>query len=578
MKILLSLTFFCLTKKKFIFLISLNSCVFLFSQNIIHGVVYDSFLNQYIPNASVIVDNEVFLTNNEGQFVIKSLDKINFIIVRALGYKLDTFLISKNSDSIYCYLHKKSNFVKPVNISFKESNQRFIDFFDFYTKSKTIFSYSKEAKCFFRTYTMINKEKPAEYFEAYYNVNIDDNGVKNPRLKAGRFLLSKELTFINSNPMGMIELLNPFNSEINNIYPYTPFIFNNWEDLKKYYKIVVDSQIIIEGIDTILHTKFIARNSKNGFSGDIYYHTKSFKIEKLKLYADSVNYIPFTSLKDSNNKISNLKYEIEIGFDFYKSLKIKSMNFNFEYDIQTNEKIHKINSYMNLYLYDYGNHFQLPICKSKIILSDYQKVAFYPYNSYFYDRNPFIPQNQNEKEIISKFESIASFDSKIKNYDTIPFMKNHVISWNKNWNPNYLFISKKSIIDAHYRLKFYNNEMKKKEWDSSFIFTFLFLDYDCYDDTCVYKTEALLDYKLSYVLNNDPIIKDYVKMYFDITKIEARKLLYGLHQKFKNKDCRNEKKITNFFNKINLGFEEFIYSLYSNSNSKYKLTLRYKVL
>lgn len=559
-----------------IFYILLVSFKISFSQRICRVEVLDSIDNIKVRYATISINKNTILTNSEGVFNFRAQDSTTKLIVKAIGYLTDTFFISNCDSNFLLYLRKNNNIIKGVEIKSESNNERFKTFVDAINllKEKSTF-FSDKSKSFYRSYTITDSSSPAEYYEGYYNIITSLNGVRSPNLKAGRFLLPKEINYMNITPMVLFENFNPFNSDVNNIFPYTPFIFKEWSELKKYYKISIESKTPDLNGDTLIHFKFISRDNKNGFSGDFYYKINSKIIDKVILYADSIMKVPFSSIQDSSKiKILNLGYNIEIGFNNSNYIDFKYIDMDYHFDAQNQEKIKHIKTSMKLLLYDYGKHFQLPICRSIVGLSDYQKIAFYPYNSFFFERNQVLEEDFKENQIKKMFEKIECYDSKIKNYHSIPFLKHNVIEWTKDWELNLKFIPNKYINEAHYRIKYYKSELKKKEWDSTFASTILYLDYDCYPDTIVFNSNALLDYNYSYMLAKNDVDIMYFKSYFNLTKIVSNWLLKYLRKEFNSKQCPKDKKILKIFDKQNMGLEQDIYNIYANSNSRYKLVFK----
>ena len=543
----------------------------LFSQQLINGVVVDAETNLKISYATVNFKKSSALTNVDGEFILKSNDTINWVIVKSIGYKTDTIFINDSMLYIQVRLKKIPRLINEITIQAESNNERFIIFSEAIHYLKKKFEKSMNVKSFFRSYTLVDSNRPAELFEAYYNVECDKYGIHNPHLKAGRFIVPIETSFFNMSSLSLIENFNPLYDDYQDIFPSSPFKNEDWRLIKENYKLQILDKTPVSDGDTLLHFKFTSKLPSKSFSGELYYHNSTHYIERIVLTIDNADKIPLSSIKDSSsNKISNLIYNIEIGFDYVKDkARYKYIVFNYEFNMSSPKQKNHIFTSMKLLFYDYGSKFQTPIIRSIISQTDYQKVAFYPYNEYFFERNPVILENEAELKIIKKFKDIPSYDSKIKNYYSIPFLPHIVEEWYADWSPNIDLVSKFSIPKAHYRLKYYKDDRLKNDWDSSFASTMLYLDYDCYPDTVVFQTNALFDYKYSYSLNQDSVSMDYFKMYFEITKIASYHLLWTLIKKFRNK-CPSEKEVLKIFDKINMSFENDINTTYTNLNSKNK--------
>lgn len=97
----------------------------------------------------------------------------------------------------------------------------------------------------------------------------------------------------------------------------------------------------------------------------------------------------------------------------------------------------------------------------------------------------------------------------------------------------------------------------------------LYLDYDCYPDTILYTTNALIDYKYSYILRPDTLNNGYFRMYLDIARIAANRMLAEARRRFAGR-CPTPKEMQDLYDDYNTSYELDIYNLYSNSNSAKK--------
>jgi hypothetical protein len=283
-------------------------------------------------------------------------------------------------------------------------------------------------------------------------------------------------------------------------------------------------------------------------------------------------------LTDStNNQFKNLSYDIEIGFETFKNQQApKYILMDLNFDKISNQNINHLTTSLKLVFYDYEQSFQLPIFRSIVNLSDYQQIAYFPHNVYFFERNTILLENERELGLKKRFDSIPCFNSAIKNED-IPFLPKRYLTYTDNFNVDINLVSDKPNPLSHHRNKNYKYEAKKALWDSVFGATLIYLDYDCYHDTVVIETTPMLDYNFSYLVRNtsnpkDTIANDYLKMFLEISKLGTSRTLWEAKQRF-GKECPTEENMLKLYDKFNQGCELDIYNLYCNANNelKYKL-------
>lgn len=539
------------------------------AQHTVKGQVLDSSTKETLAFATIQCDHASTISNENGVFLLKPAKAIHWVVVRYMGYRADTIPVKENTGNLLIYVEQMPSVLNELVVSAREDNEPYKLFASAMKSFRKTSAETSDTKAFFRSYTTVDDVNPAELFEAYYNLKCNAFEVRDIKLKAGRFLLPKQTAFMNMNSLSLIALFKPFSENNAAFFPYTPFKMTTWKHLKRNYAIAILDKTPVEN-DTLFHFRFTARDPVNSFSGELYCYWKQQKVEKIILKADKATQTPFVSIADSvQNKCTNLTYNIELGFDaFQQKTLLNYVVFNIRFDMSNPTGSKKINTGMKLYLYDYGKSFQLPVLRSNTNKTDYQLITYLPYNEYFFTRNPVIAESNVERNLRTVFASMPCYDSRLKN-DSIPFLPNRIEAWSRDWKPNPYLIGSKPIGDSHARIKHYKYESKKAEWDSSFVSTMLYLDYDCYPDTIVFNTTALIDYKYSYAIKLDDITIGYLRMYLDMAKISADKMLWEARKKYSSV-CPTSEEFVKLYDKYNGAYELDIYNLYCNSNSKLK--------
>jgi hypothetical protein len=542
----------------------------LFAQHIVKGLVTNKITKERLAYATVYSNEASTVTNENGEFVLRIKDSLSWVAARYVGYKADTFFLNKNFENVQIYLEQISAALHEVVVSAKGDDTPYVLFAEIMQSFILGTEKRYDSKAFFRSYTTVDGTAPAEFFEAYYNVKSNPFGVYEGKLKAGRFLLPKQTSFLNMSSLELIELFKPFFSANEALFPYTPFTMPTWKLLKRNYSIAILDRTPVQK-DTLIHFRFIAKDSLNSFSGELFYFVQKHKMEKIILNANHVTKIPFVSIADSaNNKFSNLTYSMETGYDvFQKENLLNYIVFNFQFDATSKNQTKHIFTSMKLLLYDYGKIFSLPIFHSVTNKTDYQLITYLPYNDYFFQHNTVIAENGAEKKLREIFSSIPCYDSRIKN-DSIPFLPTKFEHWTNNWKPNLKLLANHPTGDARARLRYYKYEGRKADWDSSFALTMMYLDYDCYSDTTVFNTSALINCKNSFLLNPDSVAINYFSLYLDVAKIAADKMLLEARKKYST-HCPSQEEIMTLYDKYNESYQLDMYNVYCNSNSNRRL-------
>jgi hypothetical protein len=516
----------------FYFIFILSCCLLcasdLYAQQDIKGRVLDKISKKSLAYASVQCGSVTTITNENGLFLLKKEDTSKWLRVKYLGYEEDSVLLPDNSDDLSIYLEQISTALKGVVVSAKEDNEPYQLFVDAIQSLAVDSKKTIDSKAYFKSYTTVDEVHPAELFEAYYNLKSTAISIKDKQLKAGRFLLPRQSSFLNLSSLKLMELFQPFSYNNQFLFPYTPFIITKWRQLKRYYSISIMDKIPTEK-DTLIHFRFTARDSVNTFSGELYYFAEQERVEKIILTANNATHIPFVSLADSvHNKFSKLSYSIEAGFDLFQNKnRLNYTVFNYQFDTRKDEETKHIATYMKLFLYDYGQSFQLPMYRPISNSTDYQLITYFPYNEYFFQRNPAIAESDAEKKVRTIFAAIPCYDSRIKN-DSIPFLPYKVQVCSAAAKPRFELVNDKAVTHPpqpkNFKAKLNKAEKAsgipvskveaKEEFDSSFLSVMTFLDYDCYPDTTVFNAALLFDYRYTYMLRADSLTISFFNFMF----------------------------------------------------------------
>lgn len=532
----------------------------LYAQQEIKGRVLDKATRAPLAYATIQSGTITTITNENGVFLLKKEDAAQWIRVKYLGYEDDSMLLQGNLDNLSVYLEQIPASLKGVVISVKEDNEPYQLFVEAMKSLSSDSKKSIDSKAYFKSYTTVDEVHPAELFEAYYNIKSNAFSIKDKHLKAGRFLLPKESSFLNLSSLKLMELFQPYNYNNQFLFPYTPFIISKWRQLKRYYAIAIIDKTPTDK-DTLIHFRFTARDSVNTFSGELYYSVEQERVEKILLNAKQVTHIPFVSLADSvHNKFSNLSYAIEVGFDLFENKnRLSYMVFNYGFDTKKEEETKHVATNMKLLLYDYGQSFRLPMYRTISNSSDYQLITYFPYNDYFFRRNLAIAESDAEKKVRAIFAATPCYDSRVKN-DTIPFLPYKLQLFGEDAKLRFELVNNKPVTHPprprHFKSKLNKAEKacgmpvskveSKATFDSCFFSLVTFLDYDCYTDTTVFNAALLVDYRYTYMLRADSLSLSFFNFMFWISKKRTDNMMQFLALDY-GRHCPAEKDMTDWY-------------------------------
>jgi hypothetical protein len=304
--------------------------------------------------------------------------------------------------------------------------------------------------------------------------------------------------------------------------------------LRKDFDVRIRNQYAIEN-DTIIEISFEPlRKKKILFEGRVWIKNSNLVIEKITLNAIDTKRNPFKTVIDpSKNKVAHLDFSLNIGFKYHEEQTVFDyIQIKDKKTIVTPRETYEVNSNTKLVFYDYGNPFQVPFFSDfSKAYHDYEKILFFPYDKEFWDRNFLISETEDEKKFRKELDENQLF--KNQNGQTALLIERRFERWTKDWEIIPALVSEREIREGHKLDEVvFINQSKAPPRNNLSTKTFIFLDYECYPDTVIFKTEAVIDYRFTFTIFRNKIDFKCLEDFLNITKIHASELQKELNDKF----------------------------------------------
>jgi hypothetical protein len=511
------------------------------SQTIITGTVLDAKTKSSLEFATVQYSKyEGVITNENGGFQIKVNQTIQSLKVSYIGYQTMEVPINNAGQPIEILLQQRITSMQEIVVNAKDLWASKL-LFKSIKKSRKKAKNRIDSKLFRRTYSY-RESRPAEFMEAFYNAKTRNGGVDFFQLKNGRFGIPNDSSFLNVDLTELMSMHKLFTNEFDYL-PASPLEYTSLKKLRKDFDIRIRNQYATEN-DTIIEISFEPlRKKKILFEGRVWIKNSNLVIEKIILNAIETKRNPFKTIIDPlRNKVAHLDFSLNIGFKYYEEqtvfdyIQIKDKKI-----IVTPSETYEVNSNTKLVFYDYGKPFQVPDFSEAY--HDYEKILFFPYDKEFWNRNFLISETEDEKKFRKELDENQLF--KNQNGQTALLIERRFERWTKDWGIIPELVSEREIRAGHQLDDVtYINQSEAPPRNNLSTKTFIFLDYECYPDTVIFKTEAVIDYRFTFTIFRDKADFKCLENFLHITKIHASELQKELNDKFsKSKICPNREEL-----------------------------------
>ncbi|MEL7534259.1 MAG: carboxypeptidase-like regulatory domain-containing protein [Bacteroidota bacterium] len=539
------------------------------SQITIDGYIVDQSNSQPLAFVQVFsAGGQGTLSNEEGYFMIKVPRLPAELQFQNIGYENLSIKLTE-TENLLIQLNPVSYQLNEVQIASKESKLPYKKLWASVAKTRRALLGREQGKLFLRSQTMVDQNMALEQLEAYYNYYIANGEIDSLTLKAGNLRLPESSYFMNQGLPFLIRNYKPI-SEAQSLMPSSPYDLSGWRNIRRWYRVRIVEKIPTAS-DTLMVYKFEAKDPQAVFSGTAYIQQSNDVLQELRLHITDSEQIPFYSLANqSEDALDQLSMEIRIAFEGdQRNLRYRLMTYDLQYRIAQARQIHTIAS---LWFFKSGSLFPSPILPIDPPLEEYEKLAYFPYDSVFWQRQPQIPLSSTEQAQSATLYSTRPYD--MQQDSGLALMSNRIEYWYPDWQLDTLRVSKTPSLEAKYNIL--EKSSLAYEYDSIYASTQLFLDYDCYPDTVIYQIEAVIDYEQSYLIPRDSLSLAFFDNYLKVTRFHANRMQAMLQYRFGN-ECPDPKAIADMYDEVDQTRRQDIANYFANLNKKRPKSFKLKI-
>lgn len=549
-----------------LFSLHLLALVFLFApagnawaQTYVEGYIVDQSNSQPLAYVQVFSEGEQgTLSNAEGYFRLAVNRLPAQLKFSQIGFETKSLGVEEKGEVLLVQLNPVSYELNTVEIAEKESNRPYKLLWSSVLKTRRALLGREQGKLFLRSHTMVDDSLALEQLAAYYNYYFADGRVDSLTLKAGDLRLPKGSYFMNQGLSYLVCNYAPFR-EGQALMPSSPFDLNSWRGIKRWFRVRLVEKIPTEA-DTLLRYEFEARDPGEVFAGEAFVQQSDEVLRELRLNIRDAKHIPFYSLVDqSEDALDQLNMEIRIAFEGgARALRYRFMTYDLLYRISQERKIH---TQASLWLFNSGSLFPTPILPIDPPLEEYEKLAYYPYDSAFWQSQPNIPLAANEKAQSIALQSVRPYD--MQQDSSLQLLSNRIEYWYEGWQLDTQRVGYTPSTEAKYNIL--EKSSLVYQYDSIYASTHLYLDYDCYPDTVIYQLEAVIDYRQSYLIPRDSISQVFFNSFLSISRFHANRMRAMINYRFGD-ECPDPKAIQDLYEEVDQTRRQDIANYFANLN------------
>ena len=540
------------------------------SQTEVRGCVNDADNGEPLAFCHVAMEGSTVgtVTNNDGCFALSGLNPSDTLVVSYIGYRSLKIAVSQFQGSTVIALEPESFEIGELTV-YAENDYLYEKV---YACSRQLRKMPADTTRAYFLLETVEKGRPIEMIECYYNATVQglsvmDLGLKNGR--AGWPLSAGGHFFMNHSTSKALVLLDP--TEPSDRYPFNPLQYRPGRMKKRFELFHLPSF----SSKDVMHIGFEPKVIDGSFfSGEMWIDAETNQLLKLVLQAPDAAQYPFKPL-NTVSKINSLALDITYLFEQSGGTnKLQDVHFNIDlnmlHDWAGRREVLEVSTSGMLYMYDYQSSFLLPFYDYDPAHSDYRKISFFPYDSVFWANTSGFILSREQKERLRFFEEegvILNFDTDllIKGHgkDTLrSFFEQSNITWSESER-----ISVKQLEESDsLASKVFQGRPPESifESDKLKLTTKLFLDVNVFEDSIHYTSQSVIDVFDSYnLLDESDLIDCIANILFDISEIARRKMLAELEPKGYDqqaiskiydaavKDMRSEQK--RFIREVDLG-------------------------
>lgn len=492
--------------------------------NLIYGqnkllVVKDKNTLKPISFASLIINNRLFQTDENGEFVYAPKCEVDTIIVKYIGYARQ-LIYSKNTEKlVVIFLEEQKNQLKEILIeSYKEEKLATI-VIQAYNKALL---QNKSSQIFLKSYTLTKDSTPVEYIKSYYNITFEKGKISDLKLKFGQIIFPYEKledNFLSYGNSQIIRKSNPFNYSKDTQF-VGPFYYSNSKKLlskfRLSYKRIDDSLILINCLNKI-----------SNYQTNVLINKWNLSIEEILSLWNYTDYYPIISLNNRKLITDTMKIVSKLYFQ-NNCFQWQNLSLNFKYGDEI------INSYSTL-----------QVMNEPVFHEPNNDIDFH--NDYFnIISKPKYPESITK--LLFTFSDTLGATNKLFYNE---FIDKNLVNSSKFDERLFEDFTKTCIPKGDFYLNWnrINEKSNPSNTANSTLKTYIFSDFICHQDSIVYNIVPYIDYGQSnFNYEKTPTAEHYLNNFYYLTKIYADSLYKTLQAKFISCPSNDEfDKISSFF-------------------------------
>ena len=401
-----------------------------------------------------------------------------------------------------------------------------------------------ETRTYFNLETL-DKSRPLEMIECYYNAVVQGTDVLQLNLKNGRVgwpVHHEGRYYVNMNTSKAILFLDIL--EFSDKFPANPLQYKAGKMRKRFRLTRLPSRSGGE----LIHISFEPlQNTGEYFSGDLWINENTRQLMQADLKVNDARIHPFQPLLP-DSRIRDVKFNITFSF---KEADVTAMqHINFEYDINILHSWAGIRESFPvkckglMYFYDYDDPFVLPYFDYDPDHTDYRKISFMPFDSSFWNSNLGYTYSEQQKQRIKFLEEEGvrlNFESDlyVGGEQTYGFFESSNMPWSRVKRLRFRNTERPNDDE-----NIFVHEPTQREGFQPNAFNVvvqLFLDVNTYQDSTVYFSSAVFDVFASYNKTEEGKLVDCVaNIAFDLGEIARREMMNELEEAEFNKERTSE--------------------------------------
>ncbi|NRA51387.1 MAG: hypothetical protein HRU12_19845, partial [Phaeodactylibacter sp.] len=248
---------------------------------------------------------------------------------------------------------------------------------------------------------------------------------------------------------------------------------------------------------------------------------------KLQLETKHFEKHSFRTMEETDkSQIPRLAINMTAKFAEEPSGKVRFDLLTAEFDMRVEQprRSYDFNSQSRLVFYDYDSPFSMPLFDAPKTISDYQQIQYTPYRTALWEKDQFIAPSENAKAFIDQLETRKLFINAAPNV-RIKYVDYRYDYYRPGWEIDTELTCNMPCVPAPpLAEEDVLNLTSADPYDSIYVKTQLYLDYDLEGDSLQFFTAAMIDYQFSYIVAPSPVKTKLAAGYLKLADYYAQQL------------------------------------------------------